>query len=93
MTNPLPAWLEAMRGTLPALLTVMEVAGESLMRCDRSTVDRLVKQGKFPTPVKIGGAIQRFSRDEVLAYLAAQQTAEPLQARTRKASRRKGAAK
>jgi len=77
--------------TLPALMTVAEVA--AFIRVHRSTVDRLVREGKFPAPTKFGGAVQRFSRDAVLQFLSASQTAEPLEARQRKAARKRRKAK
>lgn len=69
------------------LLTVEEVA--SRLRVSRATVDRLVKTERFPAPIKFGGAVQRFKRADVEAFLEQHTTREPLLARTRKASRRK----
>ncbi len=75
-----------MTTALPELLTVEEVATH--LRVSRATIDRWVAGGEFPAPFKFGGAILRFSRDAVLAYVAASQTNAPMPARTRTASRK-----
>lgn len=68
---------------LPRLLTMKEVIG--LLRVNRSTVDRWISEGKFVTPVRIGGAVQRFERDDVLQFIAASKSTEPMEARRRRA--------
>lgn len=72
---------------LPSFLTITEVA--DLLRVSRATLDRLVVAGQFPAPIKFGGACQRFSRDELLAFLASSRSADPMRARQRKAQRKR----
>jgi excisionase family DNA binding protein len=70
----------------PQFMTVAEVA--DLLRVSRAALDRWVKSGKFPAPSKFGGAIKRFNRTAVLAFVASHETREPIEVRQRKADRR-----
>lgn len=70
----------------PPLLTPAEAA--QLLRINRATLDRWVREGKVPAPVKLGGAVVRHRRDALLRHLAACETSDPLPMRTRKATRR-----
>lgn len=86
----IPAELQSLRLELAPLLTGAEIA--ELFGVSASSVDRWVREKKFPAPFKLGGAVQRFSRDAVLAHLATAQSRAPFAARTRKAGRAKGRA-
>lgn len=70
--------------TLPDLLTPNEVAQH--LKVSRSTVDRLVAQGKLPAPAKFG-AIVRFRRDALDAFIRQSESTAPVAARTRKEAR------
>lgn len=63
----------------PDLLTIREVAKQ--LRVTPSSIDRWVAEGAFPAPIKLGGAIKRFRREDVEAHIAASQSAEPFAAR------------
>lgn len=54
---------------LPARLTVQELA--ALWRVTPRTIERRVKAGDAPTPVRLGGRVL-FRREDVLAWEAAQ---------------------
>lgn len=57
---------------LPALLTTLEAA--KLCSCGERTWWRWSRNGTAPAPVKIGNGVRpsvRFSRDEILAWIAA----------------------
>ena len=49
------------------LLTRQEV--ESLTGLGRSTIYRLMRLGKFPTPIRIGGRAVRWSASELQGFL------------------------
>ncbi len=73
---------------LPEWLTVAETA--QFLRLSRATIDRLVREGTFPAPAKFGGATQRFSRSELLKFLDASRSREPMPSRQRKDARPQG---
>ena len=49
------------------LLTYKQV--EEIVQLTQSTVYRLVRAGKFPAPIKIGGRNVRWLRSEIMDYL------------------------
>ena len=49
------------------LLTCKQV--EEIVQLTQSTVYRLVRAGKFPAPIKIGGRNVRWLRSEIMDYL------------------------
>ena len=52
------------------LLTLHDV--RSLLKCARSTLYKYIATCAFPRPIKLGGGVNRWRRDEVEAWLAAQ---------------------
>jgi len=68
MASSTPEKIEA---GLPALLTSRQAA--ELCGCGERTLWRWSRSGAAPAPLKIGGGVRpavRFSRDELLAWIA-----------------------
>lgn len=70
----------------PNFMTIGEVA--DLLRVNRSSIDRWVAEGQFPSPIKFGGSVMRFARSEILAFLDQHKSREPMPSRQRRLGRR-----